>query len=65
MDDTVRMSHAETTPSPAAYAHDAGHGHEPSAEPLGPIDLKSWAYAVAGGAVGVVVAVVLFVAGNG
>lgn len=62
MDDTVRMSHAETTPSPAADAH---HGHEPPADPLGPIDLKSWAYAVAGGAVGVVVAVVLFVAGNG
>lgn len=42
--------------------HDAGHGHEPAAETLGPPDLVAWAYAIAGGAVGVVVALALYVA---
>lgn len=42
--------------------HDAGHAHVPVDEPLGPPDLMAWAYALAGGAVGVVVALALFAA---
>lgn len=61
------MSDADPTHAPAGGAHDdhgSGHGaHEPS-EPLGPIDVAAWGYAIAGGAVGVVVALALYVAGG-
>jgi hypothetical protein len=45
-----------------AVGHDAGHGHGAAGEPLGPPDLMAWAYALTGGAVGLVVALALWVA---
>jgi len=33
-----------------------------ASEPLGPIDVTAWAYAIVGGAVGVVVALALLIA---
>jgi len=59
------MSDAETAHTTAAEAHDdhgSGHGHETASEPLGPIDFTAWAYAIVGGAVGVVVALALLIA---
>jgi hypothetical protein len=44
--------------------HGAGHGHGDDAEPLGPPDLVAWAYAIVGGAVGLVVVLALYVAAN-
>ena len=41
-----------------------GHGHEEASEPLGPPDLAAWAYAVAGGAVGLLTALALYVASH-
>ena len=58
------MSDAETAPATTPDIHDDhddGH-HEPAGEPLGPIDATKWGYAVAGGAVGILVVVALFVA---
>ena len=64
------MSDAETphTGAAAADAHDdhgSGHGHEAAGEPLGPVDVTAWAYTLIGGAVGLLVALALFVAGGG
>ena len=42
--------------------HHSEHGQESAIEPLGPVDLMAWAYAIAGGAVGVIVALALWVA---
>lgn len=61
---------AETETGSAAHeTHGAGtHAdrdalvHEAVPEPLGPPDLAAWAYAFAGGAVGVVVALALYIA---
>ncbi len=67
MTDTGSMPDAEhaSVAEPDAHAgHDDGHGHEPTGEPLGPIDTTTWAYAIAAGAIGVVVAGVLFIAGR-
>ena len=65
MPDTSAMSDAETAHSTDPVAHDdAGH-HEPAGEPLGPVDVAKWGYAIAGGAVGVLVAVALFAASGG
>jgi len=61
------MSDAETASATATDTHDepaSGHGHEPPAEPLGPINVRSWAYAIGGGAIGVLVALALFAAGR-
>jgi hypothetical protein len=58
------MSDAETAAATTPDSHDdhdGGH-HEPTGEPLGPIDLAAWGYAIAGGAVGILVVLVLFVA---
>jgi hypothetical protein len=41
-----------------------GNGHGDAAEPLGPPDLVAWAYAVAGGVVGLVTALALYVASH-
>jgi hypothetical protein len=62
------MSDAETAPTTTQDAHDAdgsAHGHEPTGEPLGQVDVVKWGYAVVGGAVGVVVALALFAAAGG
>lgn len=78
MSDTGPMSDADPGTAAPAPAHDSrhddagdhdsshghGHGHEDAAEPLGPPDLMAWAYAVAGGAVGLVTAVALYVAAH-
>ena len=42
--------------------HDPEHAHTPDAEPLGPIDLAAWAYAIGGGAVGLLVVLALYAA---
>lgn len=67
MADTVAMSEADTThaSSVSDASHDSGHGHEPAAEPLGPVDRRGWAIAIGGGAIGVLVTLALFVAGQG
>ena len=45
-------------------AHGDSHGDHgvPGSEPLGPIDVRSWAYALIGAALGLLVVAVLFVA---
>jgi hypothetical protein len=66
------MSDAEHTPSTTTgdgHGHDAdtehGHGHGPAAEALGPVDLATWAYAIAGSALGALTIIALIVAGGG
>ena len=44
--------------------HDAGHGATTS-EPLGPVDVTAWAYALVSGAVGLILALAMFIAGGG
>lgn len=65
------MSDAENTPSTTGGGdggHDpeAGHGdgHVPAGEALGPVDLATWAYAIAGSALGLLTIVALYVAGS-
>ncbi len=67
MTDTVGMSDAHSpsaAPHDAQDTHDASHGHESPAEPLGPIDTATWGYAVAGAAIGVILVLALLVAGG-
>jgi hypothetical protein len=45
--------------------HSIGHDHDEPGEPLGPVDVVAWAYALAGGALGVVTAAALFAASAG
>ena len=62
------MSDAETAhvvADDANAAADAGHDREPAGEPLGPLDVETWAYAVGGGLVGLLVAAALFIARGG
>jgi hypothetical protein len=61
MADTSAMPDAETAPATTPDAHDDGH-HEPAGEPLGPIDVAMWGYAITGGVVGILVVLALFVA---
>jgi hypothetical protein len=72
MADTPTMSHADPGHVGPADPHvsgvhgtadDGGHGLA-DAEPLGPIDLRGWAYALIGGGLGVVVLVVLYLAAS-
>jgi hypothetical protein len=69
-DGDARVAGADDAPDPHAVdAHDTGHSarhdHEEPGESLGPIDLMAWAYAVAGGAIGVVTAAALLAASAG
>lgn len=68
MPHTDTMSDSDTNRA-AADAHDDGHrsahGQAAESEPLGPVDVTAWAYSLAGGAVGAVVAVALLVARGG
>lgn len=64
MSDTQAMSDAETTHA-AADAHDDGHGHAPAGEPLGPVDVVAWGYALAGAVLGILAALALFIARGG
>jgi hypothetical protein len=59
MADTGAMSDTDTTP---ADSHDDGHGHAPAGEPLGPINLVAWGYAIAGAVLGALVVLALFIA---
>jgi hypothetical protein len=52
---------SDGAPGPAG-SHGAGHGHDAASEPLGPVDVAAWGYALAGGAVGLLVALALYVA---
>jgi hypothetical protein len=47
-------------------AHVAGHGAHGAteAQPLGPIDVGAWAYALVGAALGLLVAAVLYLAAS-
>jgi hypothetical protein len=47
-------------------AHGGGHGAHGAAEaePLGPIDVGTWAYAVVGAGLGLITAVVLYLAAS-
>lgn len=57
------MSDAETTP--ATDDHDSSHGHPPAGEPLGPINVTAWAYALAGSLLGVLMVLALYIARGG
>lgn len=67
MTDTGRVSDTDTSRAnvTASEEHHAGHGIDTGGEPLGPVDVLGWAYALAGATVGVVVALALFVARGG
>ncbi len=59
------MADTETTHAAAnddAHGDDHGHGHESASEPLGPVDLTTWAYALAGSILALLVVVALVVA---
>jgi hypothetical protein len=67
--DALGASADDALDARAADAHDTGHSarhdHDEPGESLGPIDIVAWAYAVAGGAIGVVTAAALFAASAG
>lgn len=64
MADTGAMTETDTghaeEPATANADHDDGHGAA-AAAPLGPIDGRAWAAAIVGGAIGVVLVIVLLV----
>lgn len=75
MADTAAMSTADHGTAHTVTAHDAsgdagghgsshGHGHEEPSEPLGPVDLVAWGYAVGGGAIGLLTALALYAAAH-
>jgi hypothetical protein len=59
---TGTTGHGYAADHGSAADHDPEHAHAPDAESLGPIDLVAWAYAIAGGAVGLLVLLALYVA---
>jgi hypothetical protein len=65
MADTGTMPDADTNHHSAANVQDDGHGHAPAGEPLGPVNLTSWAYAGAGAVLGLLVALALLIARGG
>ena len=67
MTDTRTMSEADATAveDAAPAVADPAHGHETSDQPLGPVDTRAWAMAIGGGAIGVLMALALFIAGQG
>lgn len=64
MADTQSMPDAHTTHT-STDIHDDGHGHAPTGEPLGEVDVKAWAYALGGAVLGGLVALALLIAGGG
>jgi len=70
MTDTSRVSARDPMPAsdhaghPAESAPASGHGHAPDEEAAGPLDVIAWAYALAGGALGVIVALALYAASS-
>lgn len=67
MTDTAGMSEVETAPAPASddHAHHAGHDRAHDSEPLGPVDVAAWVYALGGAAAGLIVVLALAVARGG
>ena len=64
MTDTGSMSDIDST-RPSSEGHDdhaSGHDRTTAGEPLGPVDVTTWAYAIGGGLSGLVFALALFVA---
>lgn len=64
MTHTGAMSDADTSHA-RDDEHATGHGHASAGEPLGPVDVTAWGYALVGGVIGVLVALALFVARGG
>ncbi len=62
MTDTTGMSHRDATHASANDEPDGGHGHAHAGEPLGPVDVTAWGYALAGSLLGVLVVLALLVA---
>lgn len=65
MPDTTVMPDAETTHASQPDTlddHAGGHGHAPAGEPLGPVNVTAWVYAIAGAAIAALVALALYVA---
>ena len=59
------MSDPEHTPETAGgsdHGHDAEHGQ--AGEALGPVDLTTWAYAIAGSVLAILTILALYVAGG-
>ena len=65
MTDTRGMSEADTAHADGPDSHGEGHGHTPVGEPLGPVDVTTWAYALAGSLLGLLVVLALFIARGG
>ena len=62
MSDTERtLAHAEG----GLHGDAPSHGDGPEPQPLGPVDVTAWAYALGGSAVGVVLALAMLVASAG
>ena len=69
MADTTDMSEHDGAPARQDHdvvdgGHAGGHGggHESQGEPLGPVDLTAWAYALAGACLGLLTAAGLYLA---
>lgn len=65
------MSDAEHTQETSGgndhgHDHDAGHGdgHASAGEALGPVDLTTWGYAIAGSVLAILTILALYVAGG-
>lgn len=63
MTHTGDMSDVDEAKASAEEQH-AGHGHA-TGQPLGPVDVVTWAYALAGASVGVVLVLALLAASGG
>jgi len=69
MADTTDMSEHDGAPAPQDHdvvddGHAGGHGgaHDFQGEPLGPVNLTAWAYALAGACLGLLTAAGLYIA---
>ena len=71
MTDTGGMSDAEHTQETAGGSDSGngqdpehGHGHASTSETLGPVDLTTWAYAIAGSVLAILTILALYLAGG-
>ncbi len=68
MTDTGGMPDTDTVVATAADGepeHASDHGHGSSGQPLGPVDVTTWAYALGGCVIGIVVALAMLAARGG
>jgi hypothetical protein len=68
MTDTGGMPNTDpalTKDPDSAPAHASDHGHGSAGEQLGPVDVMTWAYALGGGVIGIVVALAMLAARGG